>query len=74
MPRIEVVFFREHDGTVPLVDWLATLPPVARARCRVRLDRLEELGHELRRPEGDYLRDGIHELRAMHAGLNYRML
>jgi phage-related protein len=47
---------------------------VARAKCRVRLDRLEELGHELRRPEADYLRDGIYELRAMHAGVNYRML
>ena len=74
MPRIEVVFFRETDGSVPLVDWLAALPSVARAKCRVRLDRLEELGHELRRPEGDYLRDGIYELRAKHAGVNYRML
>ena len=74
MPGIEVVFFREIDGSVPLVDWLASLPPVARAKCRVRLDRLEELGHELRRPEADYLRDDIYELRAKHAGVNYRML
>ncbi len=74
MPRIEVVFFRENDGSVPLVDWLASLPSVARAKCRVRLDRLEELGHELRRPEADYLGDGIYELRAQHAGVNYRML
>ena len=74
MPRTEVVFFREKDGSVPLVDWLAALPSVARAKCRVRLDRLEELGHELRRPEAEYLRDGIYELRAKHAGVNYRML
>jgi phage-related protein len=74
LPRIEVVFFRENDGSVPLVDWLAELPTVARAKCRVRLERLEELGHELRRPEADYLRDGIYELRAKHAGVNYRML
>jgi len=74
LPRIEVVFFREENGTVPLVDWLAALPSVARAKCRVRLDRLEELGHELRRPEADYLRDGIYELRTKHAGVNYRML
>jgi phage-related protein len=44
------------------------------ARCRARLGRLAELGHEIRRPEADYLRDGIHELRAKHAGINYRIL
>ena len=54
--------------------WLAALPSAARAKCLVRLDRLEELGHELRRPEADYLADGIYELRAKHAGVNYRML
>ena len=74
MPRVEVVFFREHDGSVPLVDWLVALPLVARAKCRVRLDRLEEIGHELRRPEAEYLRDDIYELRTKHAGVNYRML
>jgi phage-related protein len=40
----------------------------------VRLDRLEELGHELRRPEVAYLRDGIYEVRAKHGGVSYRML
>jgi phage-related protein len=74
VPRTEVVFYREEDGTVLLVDWLDALPRVARAKCRVRLDRLENLGHELRRPEADYLRDGVYELRATHAGVNYRML
>jgi hypothetical protein len=51
LPKVEVIFFREEDGTVPFVDWLAALPSAARAKCLVRLDRLEELGHELRRPE-----------------------
>jgi len=40
----------------------------------VRLKRLEDLGHELRRPEADFLRDGIYELRASYQGLHYRML
>ena len=35
---------------------------------------LRELGHELRRPEADYLRDGIYELRVAMGGVNYRML
>lgn len=35
---------------------------------------LKELGHERRRPEADYLRDGIYELRTKHGGVHYRML
>jgi phage-related protein len=74
VPKTQVVFFREENGKVPLVAWLAALPSMARAKCMVRLERLEELGHELRRPEVDYLRDGIYELRTKHGGVNYRML
>lgn len=74
MPTTQVVFFREADGTVPLFVWLDTLPTKAQDKCRVRIERLKELGHELRRPEADYLRDGIHELRVKHGGVNYRML
>ena len=32
------------------------------------------MGHELRRPEADFLRDGIYELRVGFRGMNYRML
>jgi len=32
------------------------------------------MGHELRRPEADLLRDGIYELRARWGRLNYRVL
>jgi phage-related protein len=74
MPPTRLVLYRESDGNVPLLDWFDELVPKARAKCRVRLERLAELGHELRRPEADLLRDGIHELRVKHAGVNYRML
>ena len=43
-------------------------------KCLARLKRLEDLGHELRRPEADLLRDGIHELRVGLQGVHYRML
>jgi phage-related protein/DNA-binding XRE family transcriptional regulator len=72
-PRTKIVLFREADGTVPLLDWLAELPEKARLKCRARIQRLTELGHELRRPEADYLRDGIYELRVGLRGMNYRM-
>jgi len=50
------------------------IPEKAQDRCRVRLERLQQLGHELRRPEADFLRDGIYELRVGLHGINYRML
>lgn len=74
MPATEVVFFQEEDESVPLLDWLTELPQKARVKCLAKLARLEELGHELRRPEADLLRDGIHELRVRFGTVNYRML
>lgn len=74
MPPTEVIFYREEDGRIPILDWLDGLPERARLKCLARLHRLEQLGHELRRPEADYLRDGIYELRASLQGVHYRML
>lgn len=74
MPRTEVILFREEDDSVPLVDWLASVPKKPRAKCIAALTRLEGLGHELRRPEADYLRDDIYELRVRFQSVNYRML
>ncbi len=37
MPRIEVLLFREDDGTVPLQEWLDELQPKAQA-CRGNTD------------------------------------
>jgi phage-related protein len=74
MPKISVVFYQEDAKTVPVLDWLERLPARAQDKCRVRIERLRDLGHELRRPEADYLRDGIYELRVGLQGLNYRML
>jgi phage-related protein len=74
MPRTRVVFYRDDDGSVPILDWFDALPPKALDKCRVKLERLRDLGHELRRPEADYLRDGIYELRVRLGSVNYRML
>lgn len=74
MPRTRVVLYRDEDSTVPLLEWLDRLPEKAQDKCRLKIERLRELGHELRRPEADYLRDGIYELRVSLQGINYRML
>jgi phage-related protein len=49
-------------------------PQKVQDKCIVFIERLEELGHELRRPQADYLRDGIYELRVNRQGINYRIL
>ncbi|MHB1556276.1 MAG: type II toxin-antitoxin system RelE/ParE family toxin [Isosphaeraceae bacterium] len=74
MPQTQVVFYRDEDGAVPILKWLDALPDRALDKCRVKLERLRDLGHELRRPEADYLRDGIYELRVRVGSVNYRML
>ena len=74
MPKIAVVFYQEVAGTVPVLDWLDRLPAKAQDKCRLRIERLRDVGHKLRRPEADYLRDGIYELRVGFRGMNYRML
>lgn len=74
MSRTEVYFYREEDGSLPLLDWLDELPLKVQVKCTHRINRLAELGNELRRPETDYLRDGIYELRATYQGVHYRIL
>ena len=74
MARTRVVIYREQDGAAPFVAWLLSLPNRPQDKVRLRVKRLAELGHELRRPEADYLRDGIYELRATVSGVHYRVL
>lgn len=68
-----MVLYQEEDGTVPFRVWFASLGEKAQDKCMVRIERLGELGHELRRPETDILRDGIYELRTKHQRVNYRV-
>ena len=74
MPKIDVIFYADDDGTAPALVWLDDVPEKARDKLWVRIVRLEEMGHELRRPECDLLRDKIYELRARHQQVNYRLL
>jgi len=74
VPPVQVVLFKEDDGTVPVLKWLDELPGKVQDKCAARIKRLMDWGHELRRPEADYLRDGIYELRVRFRHGNYRML
>lgn len=59
MPKTKVVLYQEDDGSVPLLEWLDSLSSKALAKCRVRIERLAVLGHELGRPEAVFLREEI---------------
>jgi hypothetical protein len=72
MPVTTVVFFTQEDGSCPLLVWLDGWPAKVQDKCIVRLERLAEMGYELRRPEADFLRDGIYELRVGFRSVNYR--
>ena len=74
MPKTRVVFYKEDDGSVPILEWLDSLQERALDRCTVKIERLREMGHELRRPEADLLRDGVYELRIGLQHMNYRIL
>jgi len=74
MPIIKVVFYQDSENAVPVLDWIMSLEPKAQTKCLARIKRLQQRGHELRRPEADYLRDDIYELRVHHRRVNYRIL
>jgi len=74
MPKTKVVFYKEDDGSVPILEWLDSLQERALDKCTVKIERLREMGHELRRPEADLLRDGVYELRIGLQHMNYRIL
>ena len=75
MAKTKVVFYKEKgESTAPVLEWLDTIPEKARLKCLTRIERLEEEGHNLRRPEADLLRDKIYELRASLQGIHYRIL
>jgi phage-related protein len=73
VPHTEVFFYQEA-GTVPLLDWLGSLPVKVQRKCDDRLNLLEQMGHDLRRPHADYLRDDMYELRVRVGNVQYRML
>ncbi|MGO9113123.1 MAG: type II toxin-antitoxin system RelE/ParE family toxin [Thermoguttaceae bacterium] len=74
MPKVRVVLYREEDGSCPFVEWFDELPAKVQDKCYLRLERLREMGHEPRRPEADFLRNGIYELRIGLQGVHYRIL
>ncbi len=69
-----MITYKEKDGNVPLLEWIAKLSRKARYKWIARLELLEQSGYDLRRPVCDYLRDDIIELRLKYGTVQYRIL
>ncbi len=74
MPKTTVIFYADADGTAPALEWMAEQAPKVQDKLYATVQRLAELGHELRRPESAPLGSKIHELRVKHLRVNYRLL
>jgi phage-related protein len=71
LPETRVILYCEEDGSCPFLEWFDQLPGKAQDKCFLRVERLRDMGHELRRPEADHLRQGM---RASLQGIHYRIL
>ncbi len=77
MPKTTVYLYAEENGECPVLDWFRELSRRdirGVDACIARLALLAAIGHELRRPHADLLRDGIYELRSRVGRVNYRLL
>lgn len=73
MAKTKIIIYQDFEGTIPLLEWLDSIPKKARIKCIEKIERLANYGHTLRRPDCDYLADGIYELRARAGNVNYRI-
>ncbi len=71
---VEAIFYKEADGSCPVLEFLRQAPVQAQATAFRRIELLKAEGHRLRRPHADYLRDQIYELRWRWQRVNYRIL
>lgn len=70
----ELRFFQTANGECLVLETLKCLPRQVQAKAYVRIERLAELGNKLTRPESDYLKNGIYELRWRFVKVQYRLL
>ena len=74
MPKSQVIIYTEADGRCPFMEWMRSLLAKEQDKIIAKVQRLKDCGFELRRPEADYLDDGIYELRIKSGTKNLRVL
>ena len=77
MPPVRIVFFKDAQGGIPVVEWLRTVrfrdPPLY-FRAGVLIGELAAKGYEMRRPRVEYLGQGLYELRLRSGHIQIRIL
>jgi phage-related protein len=71
---MNIDYYEQANGRCPVLEFLEGLPAKDQVRVMKKIDLLEALGLNLRRPHADFLRDGIHELRVRTNHGQYRVL
>ena len=61
-------------GSAPVLKWIKGLDVKAQVNCRIKIERLQEFGHKLERPDSAYLGEKIYELRVASDQNQYRIL
>lgn len=74
LSAVKVVFYRDKRGRTPVLDWILDLDEDAKIRSLAKIERLEQAGHKLDRPDAAHLRDKIYELRITSNRKKYRVL
>ena len=69
----KIIFYEDANGC-PMDDFLYSLPKDEKEKMTKAIEYLKSVGISLRRPQGDYLRDGIYELRVVLSGDKIRTL
>ncbi len=64
MQPFEIIFFKQNDGSCPILDFFDTLDEKMYAKILKEIKLLKECGTNLREPYTKHLSDGIFELRA----------
>lgn len=73
MAHTVLLMFR-HGNEVPALDYLESLSRRAQTRTLLLLELLQREGYRLRRPQADFLEDGIYELRVDEGNIHHRFL
>ena len=70
----KIIFYKKESGKCPIAEYLEKLSPLDKEFLLKWIQYLQEVGNEIRRPYGDYLRDKIYELRVELTNNNTRTL
>ena len=70
----KIKYYKNNEGECPIEDFIKTLSKKEQEKVKAYLEYLKQEGINIRRPQADYLRDGIYELRLKLKEKNLRTL